>query len=71
MALQQDVPISHRAGFVALRAPDAGGLYERLLERGVRTDSRGTVLRFGPAPYLTDGQLIEAMETLAEVAANI
>jgi len=67
VALQHDVPIAHRAGFLALRAPNAGGLYERLLDRGVRTDSRGTVLRFGPAPYLSDAQLVQSMEVLAAV----
>jgi kynureninase len=67
VALQHDVPIGDRGGFLALTAPDAGGLFERLLARGVRTDSRGTVLRFGPAPYLSDAQLAGAMEMLAEV----
>ena len=68
MALQHDVPIAERGGFLALTARDAAGLFLRLLECGVRTDYRGTVLRFGPAPYLSDAQLIEAMEMLAEVA---
>ena len=40
---------------------------EKLLERGVRTDYRNTVLRFGPAPYLSDAQLVDAMEMLADV----
>jgi selenocysteine lyase/cysteine desulfurase len=66
--LHADAPLGQRGGFLALEAPDAGGLYARLLERGVRTDYRDTVLRFGPAPYLDDAQLVEAMERLAEVA---
>jgi kynureninase len=57
-----------RGGFLALETPDAAGLFERLLQRGVRTDYRDSVLRFGPAPYLTDAQIIEAMRILAEVA---
>ncbi|MEM7414458.1 MAG: aminotransferase class V-fold PLP-dependent enzyme [Gemmatimonadota bacterium] len=65
--LAHDVPLSERGGFLALHAPDAGSLYEGLLERGVRTDYRATVLRFGPAPYLADAQLTQAIETLAEV----
>jgi len=65
--LHADVPLERRAGFLALEAPDAGGLYARLLERGVRTDYRDTVLRFGPAPYLSDAQLLDAMEALADV----
>jgi len=56
-----------RAGFLALRSPRAGRLQAALLERGVRTDYRGEVLRFGPAPYLCDEQIVGAVETLAEV----
>lgn len=65
--LQDDVPIEDRGGFLALHAADAAGLFEGLLERGVRTDYRASVLRFGPAPYLADNQIVQAMETLGEV----
>ena len=65
--LLDECPLSSRAGFVALHAPDAAGLHERLLERGVRTDYRGSVLRFGPAPYLSDAQLTDAMGHLKAV----
>jgi kynureninase len=65
--LHTDVAPDQRGGFLALEAPDASGLFESLLERGVRTDYRDTVLRFGPAPYLSDGQIVDAMEALAEV----
>mgnify|MGYP002624199202 FL=1 len=65
-----DVPEDGRGGFLALEAPDAGGLFEKLLARGVRTDHRTTVLRFGPAPYLADAQLVDAMEALAEAVAE-
>jgi hypothetical protein len=34
-------------------------------ERGVYTDSRGEILRLGPAPYLSDQQLIYAISILA------
>jgi kynureninase len=63
-----DVSLERRAGFLALEAPGAAMLNEALLKRGVRTDYRGSVLRFGPAPYLSDAQIVEAMERLAEVA---
>jgi kynureninase len=66
--LQSDVPLEDRGGFLALEAPEAGALHERLLAAGVRTDYRGTVLRFGPAPYLSDAQIVEAMGMLGEVA---
>ena len=35
---------------------------------GVLTDFRGELLRFGPAPYLSDRQLDDAMGLLGEVA---
>ena len=54
-------------GFLALTAPDAGGIRKKLAERGVLTDSRGDKLRFGPAPYLSDTQLETAIATLGEV----
>lgn len=68
--LAHDVPLAQRGGFLALRAPDAGALYEGLLERGVRTDYRASILRFGPAPYHADAQLTQAVETLAEVVGE-
>jgi selenocysteine lyase/cysteine desulfurase len=55
-------------GFLSLRCKDAAGLQAALSERGVRTDSRGDYLRFGPAPYLTDAQLESAMAHLGEAA---
>lgn len=65
-----DVAPGARGGFLALRAPDASALSVRLKERGVWTDSRDSTLRFGPAPYLDDQQLIEAMGHLAEVVGG-
>jgi kynureninase len=35
----------------------------------VLTDSRGEILRLGPAPYLTDAQLMGAVSVLGEVAS--
>jgi kynureninase len=51
-----------------LRCKDAGALQAALSERGVRTDSRGEYLRFGPAPYLSDDQLRAAITALGDVA---
>jgi kynureninase len=58
-------------GFLALRAPRAGLLRAGLAERGVSTDSRGEYLRFGPAPYLSDSQLSDAMVALGEVVVEV
>jgi kynureninase len=57
-------------GFLALRSPHADALRAGLADRGVRTDSRGDYLRFGPAPYLSDRQLADAMTALGEVVAT-
>jgi len=65
------VPLERLAGFLSLTAPRAGELSHLLLERGVLTDYRGTALRFGPAPYLTDAQLDAAMSSLDEAAATM
>lgn len=53
-------------GFLALRSPRAEALQRELAERGVLTDSRGRYLRLGPAPYLSDAQLDDAVEQLGE-----
>lgn len=67
--LDDSVELPERAGFLSILAPDASKVQAALLERGVRTDARGMVLRFGPAPYHTDAQLVESMTTLGEVCA--
>jgi kynureninase len=54
-------------GFLALSSPLAGRLKAALLERGVLTDSRGTYLRLGPAPYLSDAQLESAVGIVGEL----
>jgi len=74
LALPEDVvtrdretPLGMLGGFLSLRCADAGALQAALAEQGVRTDSRGAYLRFGPAPYLSDTQLETAMGTLGTV----
>lgn len=64
------LPLERIGGFLALRSPRAGVLSEQLRERGVLTDFRGEILRLGPAPYITDGQLEEAMAELGNVASK-
>jgi selenocysteine lyase/cysteine desulfurase len=65
----RSAPLSEIGGFLALRAPNAAAFTRALRERGVWTDARGDVLRFGPAPYLSDRQLRDAMGLLGEVVA--
>jgi kynureninase len=63
----RDAPLSEIGGFLALRSPVATTLTKRLHARGVFTDARGEVLRLGPAPYLSDRQLRDAIGLLGEV----
>ncbi len=63
----RDAPLSEIGGFLALRSPIAPMLSQRLHVRGVSTDARGEVLRLGPAPYLSDQQLRDAIGLLGEV----
>jgi selenocysteine lyase/cysteine desulfurase len=58
---------SARAGFVTLRRADAPELCAQLRQRGIRTDVRGPLLRFGPAPYTGSAEIERAMKSLSEV----
>lgn len=58
-------------GFLALSSPHADALRAALAERGVRTDRRGVHLRFGPAPYLSDRQLTDAMTALGDAVETL
>jgi kynureninase len=60
----EPMPAERRAGFLAIRSSGAARLCEGLRERGVFSDSRGNVLRLGPAPYLSDDQLRDAIGRL-------
>jgi kynureninase len=61
-------PLDEVGGFLALRSPSAGALVRSLRTRGVWTDARGEILRLGPAPYLSDRQLQDAIGLLGEAA---
>lgn len=67
----REVPTSSLGGFVALRSPHADELRRRLGARGVSCDSRGDAVRLGPAPYLSDAQLEQAVAILGEVVAGL
>jgi kynureninase len=64
----RDTPLSEIGGFLALRTPRAEELRDGLRERGVESDFRDDRLRLGPAPYLCDRQLDDAMAALGETA---
>ncbi|HEX6337771.1 MAG TPA: hypothetical protein VFZ85_12505 [Jiangellaceae bacterium] len=67
----RDTPADGFGGFVALSSPFAGRLKAALLERGVLSDSRGSYLRLGPAPYLTDEQLESALGILGDLLTQL
>jgi selenocysteine lyase/cysteine desulfurase len=60
-------PLTGVGGFLVLWSNHAAELSRRLRAEGVWTDHRGSALRLGPAPYLSDVQLIEAMARLGRV----
>jgi kynureninase len=64
---KQNVPMSNIGGFMVLNSPKAGLISKLLRDRGILTDFRGESLRIGPAPYISDNQIKEAMNILTEV----
>jgi kynureninase len=67
IARDRSVPLQAVGGFLALTTPHAAALAAALRTRGVWTDHRGDSLRLGPAPYLSDTQLDQAVGVLGEV----
>jgi kynureninase len=67
LARVEPMPDERRGGFLAIRAAAAKDIAQRLRERGVHVDARGDILRVGPAPYLRDDQLRDAISALREV----
>jgi len=67
----EPIPAERRAGFVAVRTPQAAAIARALRERRVWTDARGDILRLGPAPYLDDAQIDDAVAALGEVVRSL
>ena len=65
------IPLSGLGGFLALRSSRATEVWRRLREVGVYTDQRGDIVRLGPAPYLSDPQLEQAIELLGKVVDEL
>ena len=66
-----DVPLSESGAFLVLHTSHAADLCTELRRRGVATDSRGTSLRLGPAPYLCDEQLRDGIRCLEEAVRSV
>jgi kynureninase len=71
LARDRLLPLESIAGFVVLRSPRAGEICGALHEAGVFTDYRADALRVGPAPYLADAQIEEAMRRLGDVVRGM
>jgi selenocysteine lyase/cysteine desulfurase len=67
--IKRDINVSREniAGFLVLYTETAGKISDKLKEKNVWTDYRGNVLRFGPAPYISDEQIKEAMKILNKI----
>ncbi|HUR77986.1 MAG TPA: hypothetical protein VMZ22_08555 [Acidimicrobiales bacterium] len=75
MSLRQTTLIARRlgldddrnafGGFVAMTTPRAAQMRDALNAQRIHTDVRGDILRLGPAPYVSDDQLLQATDLLA------
>jgi kynureninase len=63
------MPAERRAGFLAIRTNRAEKFVGMLRARQVFCDHRGDILRLGPAPYVGEDQLAQAIEELGRAAA--
>jgi len=64
-------PINENGGFLSLSSPHARKIREALLTKNIFTDARGEILRFGPAPYITEEQIYRAMDELEQTIKKI
>ena len=71
IARVEEIPAERRAGFLAIRSPRAADLVRALRQVAVFADARGDTLRLGPAPYLTDDQLREAVDKLSRLITRV
>lgn len=67
----RNVATTGLGGFLSLVIPRAGAARAALTARGVLTDSRADRLRVGPAPYLSDQQLVDGIAVIGEVATEV
>ena len=67
VARVERVAAAQRGGFLAVRVRHAARVAAMLRTRQVFVDARGDIVRFGPAPYVSDTQLRDAVLALAEV----
>jgi kynureninase len=71
ITLAHQYPITENGGFISLKTPKAGMYYDELKNKGVLTDYRGDIIRFGMAPYLISKQVESALDILEEVIQSV
>jgi len=64
LEFEPEVSINAIAGFLAVPSAEAARLHGALKDAGVWTDYRANMLRLGPAPYVTDAQLNDALQRM-------
>lgn len=60
-----------RGGFISLVHPRANDLRIKLREKRVWTDARGHCLRLGPAPFVLEEEIEDAMKILQELLVSM
>ena len=60
-----------RGGFLSLRVRDAERAVQALRTHGVFVDARKDLLRLGPAPYLTDEELLRGAELVRDALRQL
>ena len=71
LEIVSSVDDARRGAFVTVRHPRAGELVKRLRERHVWVDSRGDLLRIGPAPYLADDEIDRGVDIIGETISAL
>ena len=59
-----------RGGFVSVRIENASAVVGALRTHGILTDSRGDILRFGPAPYTTEAEIHRALVYFKKICGH-
>ncbi len=60
-----------RGGFVTLKTDRAGEVCDELRKEDVFVDSRGNLLRLGPAPYVLDSEIERGVEAVLKVIQRV
>jgi len=63
----KSIPLQETGGFLVFYTEQSAMISADLRKKNIITDYRGNNLRFGPAPYLSDEQLREAIYELAKI----